>query len=118
MVSNSSLHPLTYLQGAAQNIDDDDDSGKPENPDLAVAMNKRLGDFFEGTNTLLDKTLLAIFGVHSGSSKEESTQFVRDMAGNMSSNGVPSLDKNAKVPIAELLKGGQWLAPVPLSEIN
>lgn len=80
-------------------------------------MNDRLGGFFGDTQSMLEKTLLAIFG-DSSLSQEESTNLVRDMVGRMSGIGVQNLNKDAKSPVAELLKGGEWLTQVQKSKVD
>lgn len=40
------------------------------------------------------------------------------MIGQMSQIGVEGLNRDAKQPVAELLKGGQWLLPVENSKIS
>lgn len=80
-------------------------------------MNERLGSFFGDTHATLEKTLLAMFG-DSTLSQSDSTQLVRDMVGRMDGLGVRGLDKNAKSPIAELLKGGEWLSKVQSGKID
>ncbi|KAF2761441.1 hypothetical protein EJ05DRAFT_536215 [Pseudovirgaria hyperparasitica] len=104
------------ITATAQNLEED----KPEIPeynDLASVMNDRLGGFFSDTQSMLEKTLLAIFG-DSSMPRDGSTKLVRDMVGRMSGIGVENLTKDAISPIAELLKGGEWLSPVQNGHID
>lgn len=65
-------------------------------------MDKRLQGYFKNTRTELDKTLQAIFG-------KGDEEVVRIMVEKMAGIGVKGVDRAAKNPIAELLKGGEWL---------
>jgi hypothetical protein len=105
-------------QATADNIEGNEQEPElPEYKDLAAAMNERLGGFFGDTRSTLEKSLLAIFG-NSSLSQEESTQLVREMVSRSSGLGIQNLNKDAKSPIAELLKGGEWLSKVQSSKVD
>jgi hypothetical protein len=90
-------------QATADNIEDNKPEIEvPEANAFAAVMDKRLQGYFKNTRTELDKTLLAIFG-----KGDEET--VRIMVEKMSGIGVKGLDRAVKNPVAELLKGGEWL---------
>lgn len=111
-----SAHSLTKYQTAASNLNEEQPE-LPEYKDLAAVMNDRLSGFFGDTLTMLKETLLAIFG-HDSLTEKESNKVVRDMVERMSGVGVRNLNKNAKSPVAELLKGGEWLTPVQNSKME
>lgn len=99
------------LGAAADNIEGKNEVDFPKYEDFAAAMEDRLRLFFVDTHDTLEKTLKAIFG--GGDEKD-----VRSMIERMSGIGVKDLNKDAKSPIAELLKGGEWLRPVQDSKLD
>lgn len=107
---------LTYLQAAAQNLEEEE----IEVPDYAALKPKvsaRLRSFFTETEKMLQDTLLAIFGDDTLSA-EDSEKLLRSMIEKMGPIGVPNLDKDAKHPVSELLKGGEWILPAQKSPID
>ncbi|CAI6310524.1 unnamed protein product [Periconia digitata] len=102
--------------GAVSDNLEEEETEIPEYQDLASVMNDRLGRFFGSTQQKLEKTLLAIFGAlpENGSNDD----LVREMVGRMSGLGVKGLNKDAKSPVSELLKGGHWLSPVYKSQVD
>lgn len=81
-------------------------------------MGNRLEGLFSDTLTTLDNTLAAIFGNVNRLGEEESSKLLRDMLKRMSGLGVKDLDENAKSPVSELLKGGEFLTGVQDSKLN
>lgn len=114
-LSNTSHSQVT--QATAQNMDEEE-TEKPEYLDLASELNSRLGKFFTLTQSSLDESLLDIFGVFGDgrTAREESTKRVRKMIEGMSKIGARNMNKDAKSPIAELLKGGQWFTRSNIEE--
>ncbi|KAH7380204.1 hypothetical protein DE146DRAFT_670770 [Phaeosphaeria sp. MPI-PUGE-AT-0046c] len=103
------------LGAAADNIENNkQEIPFPETNDFIVAMKGRLDGFFTETRIMLTDNLKAMFG---GGNKEESDKLVRGMIERMSSMGVQGLNKDAKSPVAELLKSGDFLRAVPDSDL-
>lgn len=80
-------------------------------------MGNRIEGFFNDTQFMLDKTLLAIFGDDSLGQKE-SDDVVRNMIDRMSGLGVKDLNIHADFPLSELLKGGELLTQIQDSKLN
>lgn len=74
----------------------------PEANDFAAVMDKRLQGYFKNTRNDLEKALTSIFG-------KGDEEVVRKMIEKMAGIGVQGLDRGVKNPVAELLKGGEWL---------
>ncbi|PVI03080.1 hypothetical protein DM02DRAFT_726727 [Periconia macrospinosa] len=107
----------TAFSTAAEHVDKEPPP-MPEYKDLKPVLAERLGGFFIETRTRLDEVLLAIFGDTSKHTEAESTKLVREMVSQMGGMGVKNLNKDAKSPINELLKGGEWLRTAQTSTVN
>lgn len=97
------------LNAAAENMEDEE----PEVPDydeIEAGMNKYLGSYLLETRNELDKMLESLFGEVNGKGSDE--QLLRSMIERMGKLGVRELNKDAESPIAEILKGGEWLVPI------
>ena len=97
------------LNAASENMEDEEPV-VPDYDNIEAGMAKYLGNFFEKTRDELDKMLEALFGEIDGKGSDE--QLLRSMIERMGKLGVRDLNKDAESPIAEIFKGGEWLAPI------
>lgn len=103
------------LNAASENMEDQE----PEVPDydqIEAGMGKYLGTYFEKTRDELDKMLAALFGEIDGDQTDDA--LLRSMIERMGKLGVRELNKDAESPVAEILKGGEFLKPITKSGIK
>lgn len=103
------------LNAASENMEDQE----PEVPDydqIEAGMGKYLGTFFQKTRDEMDNMLAALFGEIDGDKTDDA--LLRSMIERMGKLGVRELNKDAESPIAEILKGGEFLKPISNNEVK
>jgi hypothetical protein len=103
------------LNAASDNMKEEEPE-EPEYDQIEAGMNKYLADFFLKTRDEMDNLLAALFGEIDGSKSDDA--FLRGAIERMGKLGVRDLNKDAEIPVAEILKGGEWLAPIGKSSFK